>query len=260
MQKSQIKQNVNFLTNPTFTPGRKELVKDLKSPYGITLISKYRIPNAKDKQILISLLSLLEDEEQTRVVIKGARRLKRFLGLSHGLNTKEVKRLKDSLDAWSGLSLEADIHFNSSETGKRYDIEFLINGLISYYRIKRIKDKQGNITSVELTVRFNKEFLRQLRKPMFALTNTYSYCKLNPLAMRLYEMLIANLNRRKIHGWPIDVFQELIGKEFRDLNVMKVEINKALEEIKKVTGVTYYYDIQKRDGNKETKIIAFSTK
>lgn len=245
-QKTAIKQNIKFLTNPTWTPARKDVAGVLLSPYGVSVqqsgqYGMRRLPNTKDKQVLIALLSLLPAGSRT-VTLQGIRKFKQTLGGKGGVSNGELDRLLEAINVWMDVRIEGDIRY-TTESGEQREEQFTINGVFTSVHYKRAMNRNDDERSF-IKIKFNEEFLEELQKPMFVLTDVEHYKQIKGgLALRLYEILSANLYRRKMHGIPLDTFKGLVGKDFADSGDMQRQMKKALEEIHKATGIRYQYTI-----------------
>jgi Replication initiator protein A len=242
-----IKDDINFLENPTWIIDEKSNVKEytLKKESGIYQIKGTEgLPNRFDRIVLYYLLhklfepGVLKNNELTTTRYTIAKAV--FFN-KHSIGTTEYERINKALHKWAGITIKFEGVFYESD---------------SYtHRIFHILDDViFDAKTRALSIRFNQQYIKQLQESKFYKFIHFDEYKLltRPVAARLYELLIKTFKDR--NTWHIDITKlaekVTIEKRSNAKNYYPSDLlplfKPAIHEINKNTSleVTFEYDKQ----------------
>eukprot|EP00733_Pompholyxophrys_punicea_P001349 Pompholyxophrys_punicea_v1_NODE_636_length_1548_cov_7.976557.p1 type:complete len:330 gc:universal NODE_636_length_1548_cov_7.976557:1484-495(-) len=252
MTQKIIKDDINFLEYPNWVIGGKgksttfTILKD-KGKYEI--MSPHGLPKRFDKIVMYYLLYKLYQETSLETCTVSTNRYeiaKNIFNANHfGKNVYD--RVMRALKKWNAISIEFEGVFYEDE---HYSIK--------YFHI--VDDVKLHKATGMLTVRFNEEYIKQLKDSKFyKLVDFEQYKKLHKASSaRLYEILVKNFKDRKEWSIGIQLLAEKLTFEKRDgaksyypSDVLPY-LKSSIQEINKKTDMQIAYSY-----NSETKVCIF---
>jgi len=251
--KKVIKDDINFLEYPTWVIGSKgknttfTITKD-KGKYEI--MSPHGLPKRFDKIVMYYLLYKLYQETSFDSYMISTNRYeiaKNIFDANHfGKNI--YARIMRALKKWNAISIEFEGMFYEDE---HYSIR--------YFHI--VDDVKLYRESGLLSIRFNEEYIKQLKESKFyKLIDFEQYKKLHKASSaRLYEILVKNFKDRKEWSINIQSLAEKLTFEKRDnaksyypSDVLRY-IKPSIQEINRKTDMSIGFIY-----NEKTSICTFS--
>jgi len=228
-----VRDDINFLEYPNWTVAERDGVKELiiKKENGIYKISTTAdsLPNRFDKAVLYFLLSGLESDS-SEITTTRYKLAKSIFYKTDKVGKIHYNRIMLSLKRWTSIFIEFNgIFYEGNNYTQRY------------FHI--IDDVVLNEKTRELYIKFNQQYIRQLRESNFCkLIDFYEYRKLTkPVTARLFEILTKTFKDRDI--WQIHIIklaEKLTLEKRQDCNTyypsdVVIKIETATKEIYKET-------------------------
>ncbi len=211
IDKSIIKDDINFLEYPNWVVVEKEALKEFviekdNGAYKIAT-SVDSLPNRFDKIVLYYLLYELFDTTKptlSQITTTRYKLVKNIFYRTNSVGRTHYERIMLSLKRWSAIFIEFEgVFYDGDNYTKRYF--HVIDDVI-------LDDKKR-----QLYIKFNDQYIKQLKESNFyKLINFEEYKKLTkPISARLYEILVKTFKSRWIWQTGIIKLAEKLTLEKR---------------------------------------------
>ena len=252
-----LKDDICFLEYPSWLVSERSDLKTLtiekeNGRYTIsTTDSVDRLPDRNDKIVLYYLLHELFSNiklNSSKIITTRYKIAKNIIGNKKNICKANYERIMLSLERWTGIFIKFEgVFYNGDDYTNRYF--HIIDNVILNKKTK------------ELSIKFNEEYIKQLRETnYFKFINFNEYKKLKrPVSARLYEILIKTFKDRDT--WQIGIVklaEKLTLEKRKNIDNyypsdVIIKLISALNEINKQTELHI-----KLDYNKKTRICTFT--
>jgi hypothetical protein len=252
-----LKDDICFLEYPTWLVSEKNTFKTFtiekeNGKYTISTTDNVdRLPDRNDKIVLYYLLHELFSNmklSSSKIITTRYKIAKNIIDNKKNICKASYERIMLSLERWTGIFIKFEgVFYNGGGYTNRY-FHIIDNVFLN----KKTK---------ELSIKFNEEYIKQLRETnYFKLIDFDEYKRLRrPVSARLYEILIKTFKDRDT--WQIGIIklaekltlEKREGKENYYPSDVIIKLIPAVNEINKRTGLKIHLHY-----NKETHVCTFT--
>ena len=233
-----VKQDINFLEYPIWHIDRKNqkglIFQDIE---GYIYRAGYKVPTYLDIIFLYYLMYISQTQGWKKEIEITRSSVLRECGIT--ICSFYTKRLEDSLERWSNISIKFEGTFYDNK-----EYLSLIFHVIDAWKIEK-KNKK-------IKIRFNDEWLLKVKESnYFKMLNLHELIKLrNPVASRLYEILIKTFQDRNI--WEIDAHKlaKKLTLNKKYLSHIKQKIKSAVNKINSKTELKIDFEVRDKERGK----------